>query len=239
LPQTKSLRSDYSGPFGKQPDETGALVCPKIDSLSVVGAAARSYNRAVTSFAERLRGEYEARKQRNSHYSLRAFATLLSADHATLAQIFRGSRRVPVAKIGAWGRRLGLDRQEVQAYVVAAHAPDDAALARQQELRHWSAEALAVITDRTHFEILRLVRLPGFRTDSRWIAEQAGAGVDQVNIALQRLLRLRLLAMPPGNAWRDCTGLGALSESSFRRVALARVRTLAARQDVELPAKGN
>jgi transcriptional regulator with XRE-family HTH domain len=191
----------------------------------------------VTSFAQRLRQEFEARKEKNARYSLRAFAALLEADHATLAQIFRGTRSVPVAKINAWARSIGLDRDEAQAYVAAARAPDDAALARQHQLRHWSAEALAVVTDRTHFEIVRLVHLSGFRKDSRWIAQQTGASVDQVNIVLQRLLRLGLVSMQPGQAWHDLTGLRALTEKAFRRVALARVRKMAAQQDVHLPAE--
>jgi len=189
----------------------------------------------VTSFAERLRQEFEARKEKNARYSLRAFATLLGADHGTLAQVFRGTRCVPVAKINAWSRRLGLDREEAQAYIVAALAPDDATLARQHQLRHWSAEALAVVTDRTHYEIVRLLRLPGFRKESRWIAQEASASIDRVNIVLQRLLRLGLISMQPGDAWRDLTGLRALTEKAFRRVALARVRKMAAEQDVQLP----
>jgi transcriptional regulator with XRE-family HTH domain len=189
----------------------------------------------VTLFAERLRQEFEARKQKNARYSVRAFATLLGVDHATLAQVFHGTRRVPVAKIDAWAHRLGLDREEAQAYVAAAHAPDDATLARLHQLRHWSVEALAVVTDRTHFEIVRLLHLPGFRNESRWIAQQAGASVDQVNVVLQRLLRLDLIGMRPGEAWRDLTGICRLSEKAFRRVALARVRKMAARQDVQLP----
>ncbi len=213
----------------------GASVCPTIEFWSIVPLPIPDYNHPVTLFAERLRQEFEARKEKNARYSLRAFASLLEADHATLGQVFRGIRRVPVAKINAWARRLGLDREETQAYVAAAHAPDDAALARQHQLRHWSAEALAVVTDRTHFEILRLLHLPGFRMESRWIAQQAGASVDQVNIVLQRLLRLGLVSMQPGEAWRDLTELRALTEKAFRRVALARVRKMAAEQNVRRP----
>jgi hypothetical protein len=189
----------------------------------------------VTSFIDRLRQEFEERKRKNSRYSLRAFAVLLQADHATIGQILRGTRKPPASMINAWSRRLGLDREEAQAYVAAAHAPDDAALARQHQLRHWSGEALAVVTDRTHFEIVRLMRSDQFRKDSRWIAEQAGVTVDQVNIALQRLLRLGLMSMPPGADWRDLIGLRTLTERSFRRVALQQVRKMAAAQDIKLP----
>jgi hypothetical protein len=59
--------------------------------------------------------------------------------------------------------------------------------------------------------------------------------VDQVNIVLQRLLRLGVVSMRPREAWRDLTGLRTLTEKAFRRVALARVRKMAAEQDVQLP----
>jgi hypothetical protein len=213
----------------------GASFCPTIYSTPVVPRSTRPYNHPVTAFAERLRQEFDVRREKNARYSLRAFATLLGTDHASLAQVFRGTRGVPVSKINRLARRLGLDREEAQAYVAAAHAPDDATLAWQRQLRHWSAEALAVVNDRMHFEIVRLIRLPGFRNDSRWIAQQAGASVDQVNIVLQRLLRLGLVTMPASQAWRDLTGLRVLTEKAFRCMALARVRKMAAAQDIQLP----
>jgi transcriptional regulator with XRE-family HTH domain len=43
--------------------------------------------------------------------------------------------------------------------------------------------------------ILFLTRVPGFRPDSRWIARTLGLSVDDVNIALHRLLRLGRLEM--------------------------------------------
>jgi hypothetical protein len=166
---------------------------------------------------------------------LRAFARLLGSDHSTLAQVFRGTRRVPASKINVWARRLGLDREEAQAYIAAAHAPDEATGARQRQLRHWSTEALAVVGDRMHYEIVRLIRFPGFRNDSRWIAQQSGVSVDQVNIVLQRLLRLGLVTMQPGEAWRDLTGLRVLTEKALRRLALARIRKRAAEHNIQFP----
>ena len=49
--------------------------------------------------------------------------------------------------------------------------------------------------------ILGLVRQEGFHPDSRWIARSLGIGVDDVNVALQRLLRLGLLRMETRYTW--------------------------------------
>jgi len=58
--------------------------------------------------------------------------------------------------------------------------------------------------------------------------------VDEVNVALSRLLRLRLLEIEPGRKWRDVTNSGKCSEVEFRRRALIRVREFASADGVKL-----
>ena len=69
--------------------------------------------------------------QKNPRYSLRAFATSLGADHSTLSQILKGSRRVPASSIRSWARKLGMSREEAAVYVASEHVPDAATAARQ------------------------------------------------------------------------------------------------------------
>jgi len=178
-------------------------------------------------FRERLEQEFAARRAKNPRHSLRAFAAFLGTDHSTLAQILRGSRRAPAARIRAWARKLGLTPEEAAVYIAAEHVPDDATAHRQHQLRHWTAEALGLVTDRAHWEIVRLSRIDGFQADCRWIAQQADLTVDQVNVALSRLLRLRLLEIGATGKWTDLTALPSLSERQFRKLALARVRQMA------------
>jgi len=112
-------------------------------------------------------------------------------------------------------------------YVAAEHVPEEASAQRQHQLRHWTAEALGIVTQPAHWEIVRLSRTEGFQADSRWIAEQAGVTVDEVNIALSRLLRLRLLEIGSNGKWIDLTGAASLTEKQFRKLALAKVRQMA------------
>jgi transcriptional regulator with XRE-family HTH domain len=51
------------------------------------------------------------------------------------------------------------------------------------------------------FAILALTRAADFQPDSRWLARVLGVCVDDVNVALQRLLRLGLLHMMTRSAW--------------------------------------
>ena len=189
---------------------------------------------ADSQFQEKLKLEFEARCRRNPHYSLRAFAAFLEADHSTLSQILRGKRRVPISHLRSWGKKLGMTAEEVAAFVAAHHVPDQTIVRRQEQLRHWTAEALAIITDRSHWQIVQLTRSRGFQADCRWVAEQLDVSVDQVNVALSRLLRLRLLEIGPAGRWRSVRGRENLAEAEFNKRALVKVRELAAEDGVEL-----
>jgi hypothetical protein len=177
-------------------------------------------------FVERLRSEFTQRKARNPRYSLRAFSKFLEVDHSTLSQVLRGVRSVPEQLIALWSDKLGIDAEEQAAYAAAELAPDAAQFARQHALRQWTGEAVAVATEPAHREILRLTHSAVFRPDSRWLAVQIGVTADDVNLALSRLLRLRLLVIDRTGRWHDPARAGELNEIECRRLALARVRTM-------------
>jgi len=186
-------------------------------------------------FRDRLQQEWDQRREKNSRFSLRAFAALLGADHSTLSQVLRSRRRVPASRLRSWARKLGLGPEETAAYIAAEHLPDPVTASRESQLRHWTAEAAAILTERAHWEIFRLCQTPEFRADSRWIAERTGSTVDAINIALTRLLRLRLLETSAGGAWIPTAGRPVATEREFRALALARVREKAATFNVQLP----
>jgi hypothetical protein len=83
---------------------------------------------------------------------------------------------------------------------------------------------MAILSQPVHWKMLRLCRKPEFHADSRQVAAALGVTTDEVNLALSRLLRLRLLNISPGGTWSDATGMSNLTEDSFRKLALARVR---------------
>jgi transcriptional regulator with XRE-family HTH domain len=189
---------------------------------------------AKSSFPEKLNHEFEGRRENNSRYSLRAFAAFLGTDHSTLSQILRGKRPISPNQVRKWCEKLSLTEEETSVYVAALYVPDASTTRRQVQLRHWTAEAMAIVNDRIHWHILQLVHSQHFRVDCRWIAAEIGATVDQVNLALTRLLRLRLLEMPRSRKWRSAMGRGQLTETDFRKAALIRIRELAAGDGIRL-----
>jgi len=195
---------------------------PHFCGLSIAIGGHSGYDAKVSAarFSDHLAQELHRRRTKNARYSLRAFAAYLGTDHSTLSQILRGSRRAPAGCIRAWSKKLGLDSEEAALWIAVEYP----ALGTN---RHWTAEAMGILTGRAHWQILKLSRSPEFQADSRWLAKQIGVSADTVNVALSRLLRLGLLEMNAGR-WTDRTGLALLTESEFRRLALRLVREKAA-----------
>ena len=190
---------------------------------------------ASSQFLGKLKEEFEERQRKNSRYSLRAFAVFLGADHSTLSQILRGKRHIPAVQLRRWGKKLGMIEEEIAAYVATQHVPEISTTRRQEQLRHWTAEAMAILADRSHWQILYLVRSREFKPDCRWIAGRIGTSVDEVNVALSRLLRLQMLEMGRPEKWKDLTGCGQRTEAEFQKQALIKIRKLAANDGVALP----
>jgi transcriptional regulator with XRE-family HTH domain len=186
------------------------------------------------AFRETLQAEFAARRAKNARYSLRAFAAFLNADHSSVAQILRGVRPIPSARIRLWARKLGYGSEEAAVFIAAEHIASTCGSGRLEQLRHWTSEALAVIRDPVHFEIAKLTREQGFSSDTRWVAARADASADQVNMALTRLLRLGLVTTTKDGVWRDLTALEPLTQEGFRKLALDRVREFAAEDGVNL-----
>jgi hypothetical protein len=185
-------------------------------------------------FPSRLAAEWRARRKSNPRFSLRSFAAFLGTDHSTLSQIFRGKRRAASRQIRVWAKKLGWTNEEAAVYIAAEYLPDSSSMARETHVRHWTTEALAIVLDPIHWQVLSLCHTPGFRADVRWIACQTGVTADRVNVAISRLVRLELLEISSPAAWKDQVNTAALGERNFRKLALARVRKKAAESRFEL-----
>jgi len=190
--------------------------------------------RMLERFAARLQREFDEKRRSNPRYSLRAFAELLGSDHSTLSQIFRGQRPVPLPSIRKWCRKLDLDPEVAVAYIAAEHLPDVRTVSRESQMRHWVAEASAILTESLHWEIYRLCSRP-CKLDSRQLAERMQISTDQVNVAFTRLLRLGLIRTTPSGRWVAAQSENAKSQKEFQRQALKLVREKAAEAQVKIP----
>ena len=184
-------------------------------------AAAQQMSR-TTSFRLFLQQELARRCSRNSQYSLRSFALQVDKDHSTLSQLLRGKRPMTEKTIEQIGSKLGLERDLIDSFIAREKlaGPHDAPLAEVQQLTQDTAE---LVSDVYHYTILELVRLAEFKPDSRWIARVLGISTDEVNVALNRLIRLGLLSMEARDRWVDKSGDTAASFDEFTGIAIQRL----------------
>ena len=105
--------------------------------------------------------------------------------------------------IEKFGARLKLDSGQIERFAAQLRKPAqhvDGSIREATQLAHDTASAIA---EWQHHAILELLKLPEFRPDSRWIARVLDLSVDDVNLALQRLLRLGMLRMNSRERWID------------------------------------
>ena len=163
-----------------------------------------------------LRERLRAAMCRNPRFSLRSFAGKLGINHSTLSQVLRGKRRLSARALEMVGKRLGLGDDTIRAYAASSRKKVNAKTP-PEEIRkvHLDLDVFQLVSGWHHYAILELIHLRGFRTDSRWIARTLGIAVEDVNIALQRLLRLGLLEMTASDRWIDKSG-----DAEFHSAAL-------------------
>jgi uncharacterized protein (TIGR02147 family) len=214
--------------------------CPGFGAGGIVSILARCYDGRVktnttaaaqqmsrtTSFRLFLQQELARRCSRNSQYSLRSFALQLDKDHSTLSQLLRGKRPMTEKTIEQIGSKLGLERDLIDSFIAREKlaGPHDAPLAEVNEFaQQLTQDTAELVSNVYHYAILELLRLAEFRPDSRWIARVLGITTDEVNVALNRLIRLGLLSMEAIDRWADKSGDTTASFDEFTGIAIERL----------------
>lgn len=163
-----------------------------------------------------LRERLRAAVRRNPRFSLRSFAKQLGVDHSTLSQVLKGRRQLSARALEAIGKRMGLSEEALRAYAQSFRRKKNSNN-QPESIRtfQFDLDTFQLLSVWHHYAILELIQVQGFQADSRWIANTLGIAVADVNIALQRLLRLGLLEMSGPGRWRDKSG-----DAEFHSAAL-------------------
>jgi uncharacterized protein (TIGR02147 family) len=152
----------------------------------------------MTHAQEILRQEFKKRKDRNPHFSLRAFAKWLGTSPAQLSQMMAGKRPITLKSMNKFSERLGfspLEKKKIFNSLLQQH--DFIETTAQKKNLHLQEDQFRLISDWFHFAILSLTRVKGAHSDPRWIARRLGIPVEQAHEALLRLQRLGLLELKP------------------------------------------
>lgn len=195
-------------------------------------------------YREVLREAYEARNQRNSGYSHRAFARDLGLSSSRLSEILGGRYGLSTQaalKIAACLKLGSAEREYFRDLVESRHARSrlERAAARERlERRRERArfhrirrDAFQVIEGWHHFAILELLTLRGARSSARWIAERLEIPLDEALAAVERLFRLGYLSKDGSGNWVPTedftatdTDIPSRAQRSFHKQMMAKAR---------------
>lgn len=149
-------------------------------------------------FIKHLQHTLEKKLEQNPSYSLRAFAASLSVEASSLSQILRGKRPLSAKMKIRLLKALELDEKTIS--LLSAHkAIGDL---EQKERVQLSMDAFQLISGWHHFAILELIHTKDFIGEPRWIAKRLGIRPMEVNLAVDRLVRLGYLEIK-NDAWID------------------------------------
>jgi uncharacterized protein (TIGR02147 family) len=178
--------------------------------------AGRDASAAASDIPTLLGERWRAAMRRNPRFSLRSFASKLGINHSTLSQVLRGKRRLSPRALKLVGKRIGLSDEAMRGYAENSRKkPNPKTHAQQIQKIRLDLDTFQLLSAWHHYAILELIHVREFKTDSGWIAHTLGIAVEDVNIALQRLLRLGLLEMASRHQWIDKSG-----DAEFHSAAL-------------------
>ena len=157
-------------------------------------------------YIHKLKDELSSRCERNSRYSLRAFAHSMEVDVGALSRVLSG-KQIPSHKLTTkFLKALGLDSAEYDHFLTSLseaqkkrplqrrspHFKMTSPHSRPTSLNH---DAYRIISEWYHMAILELTFTEDFNSDPNWIAHNLGISVTESRLAVDRLLNLGLLKM--------------------------------------------
>ena len=153
---------------------------------------------AGESFRLFLHAELQKRKDRNPSYNLSSFARSLGTDVSTLSKILRGIRPLRKKAIQKLGLKLGLNPVQISQHQTPSAAP--------AEYMQLSVDEFKLISDWHHYALLELMRLPKFRGEPPWISKALHISISEVQVAIERLQRLKMIEIDEDGNWKDLSG---------------------------------
>jgi uncharacterized protein (TIGR02147 family) len=171
------------------------------------------------SYRSYLNGVLVERSRVNSSYSLRGFAKSLGLQASELSEILRGKRKLSDSRALQIADRLDLDGERASYFrllVQLERSKDPSSkrvLLKQLEslhprkrlVRDLSVDQFMILSDWFHFAILKFLEIPGVPKTPLGISKALGLHHSEVEVALERLARLELVAQQDDFSWAKTT----------------------------------
>jgi hypothetical protein len=160
---------------------------------------------SASSVRQRLQRELASLRERHPSYSLRAFAKRLAISPTALSAIIAGKRPVTletarrvIAGLELSAAEAGELLREFHLRIEKGGAGDAGQGDGKPSYRLLAMDSYRLISDWFHAAIISLSETVGFRRDPRWIGRRLGIPPLVASRALDRLVRLGILAPEHG-----------------------------------------
>ena len=145
-------------------------------------------------FTEFLKQEYEARKERNPSYSVRAFSSYLGVNSSVISKIFSGKARPTVKYIESFGLKLGMPLKEIQR--ISKTEQIGQLLKEDQKFKNYkqiTLDSYELVSEWYHIAILYLRKKDNTLYDTDVLAKKLAVPKKKITQALKRLERLEII----------------------------------------------
>jgi uncharacterized protein (TIGR02147 family) len=153
---------------------------------------------------EYLKDVLAHRTEKNSSYSMRAFAKALDIDQSTLSRFINGKRKGSLRLVEKLCENLMLTLDETSYFKdqFKRQYKESANEEGAQEYQKIDTDNFEYFSSWFYLPILQLIRLDNFVPDNKWISDILGVKKEKVDEAIERLQRLGLLKIENGK-WYD------------------------------------
>ncbi|MBL7544426.1 MAG: DUF4423 domain-containing protein [Bdellovibrionaceae bacterium] len=163
-----------------------------------------------------LKKEFEARKDKNKKYSLRAFSRDLKMSPGFLSEVLQNKKKLSIDKtlevIQSMGWSLRDSRMLLQTSQLGFVKSKKAKQFLRSEIRNSSTAyaqfdrlkltKFSLISDWYCLAIMELSARADFSEDPNWIANQLAIRVENAKLAIEKLKSSGLIALGPDNRWQ-------------------------------------
>ena len=180
--------------------------------ITQYGRSKKPMNNLPSHISDFISVEFKQRNQKNSKYSLRAFARDLDISPTTLSHILK--RKVGVSNelaqhlsekinfiLGEKDLFNALTKKDFSKNKEEREASEAQLFRYETRYNTLTAETFTLIKEWYHLAIMELTKTKGFMEDVDWIAEKLSITSEEASAALKRLINLGVLERVNGNLY--------------------------------------
>jgi len=140
--------------------------------------------------------EFKARQERNSSYSLRAFARDIGVSKTSISDVINGLRCLSLISIESVAVSLKLDEEQIKLL------RDDLSILSDRNRNVLLDDEFVLIKDWYYIAILNLAKLSVNHCNAEWVADRLGLDLDLAEESLEKLIELKLIKNVDGRIVR-------------------------------------